>query len=152
MWRAIRSSSSTRTSSRNIQMMSKREASAGGRPVSLNECITLSFAPRLVNRPRIGFAAANTAQRVFRVALTPPFETSRRCCSIAGCMVRRSSSLILSNSSIAAIPRSESGRIPASRAKRPPPPKSSRTAAAVRPAPETPPPVANMPRGESFDM
>ena len=114
--------------------------------------MTLSFAPRLVNLPSFGLAAARTAQRVLRVAFTPPFDTSKRCCSMAGCMVRLSSSLILSNSSIAAIPLSESGKIPASNANLPPPPNSSLTAAAVRPAPDTPPPVANIPRGESFDM
>ena len=149
---AILSSSSTLTSSLSIQIISNRDANGGGRPVSLNDLITLSLGPRLVNLPSLGLAAARMEQRVFKVALTPPFDTSRRCCSIAGCMVRRSSSLILSNSSIAAIPRSDRGNTPASKAKRPPPPKSSRTAAAVSPAPDTPPPVANIPRGESLDM
>ena len=148
---AILSSSSTLTSSLSIQMISNLEASGGGRPVSLYERITLWFGPRFENLPSFGLAAARIAQREGRVAVIPPLATLICCCSIAGCMTLRSSSLILSNSSIAANPLSDKGRTPASNANLPSP-KASLTAAAVRPAPETPPPDASLPRGEILDM
>ena len=132
-------------------MISNLDASGGGRPVSLNDLITLVLIPLLVNRPSFGFAAARIEHLEFSVAVIPPLATWTFCCSIAGCIIRLSSGEILSNSSMAANPLSDSGRTPASSANRPSP-NASLTAAAVRPAPETPPPVANLPRGDSAEM
>ena len=105
----------------------------------------------MLNLPSSGFAAARMAHLEWSVAVIPPFATWTCCCSIAGCIILLSSVEILSNSSIAASPRSESGRTPASSANLPSP-NASLTAAAVRPAPDTPPPVANRPLGESSEM
>ena len=73
------------------------------------------------------------------------------CCSIASCIEPLSDDVILSNSSIAAKPLSESGNIPASSAKRPSL-NASLTAAAVSPAADTPPPEAYFPLGDMCDI
>ena len=148
---AILSSSWILTSSLIIQMISNLEASAGANPVSSYALITLVFLCLFVNLPSFGLAAARIAHLEFRVAVIPPLATWTFCCSIAGCIILVSSVEILSNSSIAASPRSESGSTPASRANLPSP-NASLTAAAVSPAPEVPPPVANLPLGERFEM
>ena len=140
-----------RTSSLIIHIISNLEANGGGSPVSLNDLITLVFLPLLLNLPSAGLAAASIAHLECSVAVIPPLATCTFCCSIAGCIILLSSLEILSNSSIAASPRSERGSTPASRAKRPSP-NASLTAAAVRPAPVVPPPVANLPLGESSEM
>ena len=71
------------------------------------------------NRPAFGLAAAKIAQRVESVALIPALEIEILCCSIASCMEERSFSFILSNSSIAARPRSANASAPASKVQRP---------------------------------
>ena len=131
-------------------MISNLDAKGGGSPVSLKDRITLVFAARLENLPDLGFAAAIIAHLDGKDAVIPPFEISILCCSIAGCMTFLSSSVILSNSSIAAKPLSDNGRTPASKENLPSA-KLSLTAAAVNPAPETPPPEANFPLGESSE-
>ena len=108
------------------------------------------MAPLFEKRPFSGFAAAIIAQREGKDAVIPPLEISILCCSIAGCITLLSSFEILSNSSIAAKPLSESGNTPASRANLPSA-NVSLTAAAVNPAPETPPPEANLPRGDNSE-
>ena len=117
----------------------------------MNEVIIEVLSFLFENLPSLGFAAARTAHLEGRVAVIPPFATKIFCCSIAGCMALRSSGEILSNSSIAANPLSERGRTPASKANLPSP-KESLIAAAVKPAPEVPPPEANFPLGEIFDI
>ncbi|GBE19178.1 hypothetical protein BMS3Abin16_01793 [archaeon BMS3Abin16] len=99
-------------------------------------------------RPYFGFAAARIAVRAENCASIPAFATLTVCCSIASCMAERSSLVILSNSSIQAIPRSASTSAPASRLQ-PPSPKSSLTAVAVRPAPVAPLPEVKTPFGAS---
>ena len=147
---AIISSFSALTSSLIIQIMSNLEASGASKPVSLNERMTLVLAARLEKRPSFGLAAAIIAHLEGKEAVIPPLEISILCCSIAGCMTFLSSSDILSNSSIAANPLSDNGNTPASKENLPSA-KVSLTAAAVNPAPETPPPDANLPRGESSE-
>ena len=71
------------------------------------------------NLPFFGFAAANTAQRVRRLALIPALEIEILCCSIASCILDLSLSFILSNSSIAASPKSARTKAPASNVHRP---------------------------------
>ena len=99
------------------------------------------------NRPALGLAAAKIAHLVERVALIPAFETEILCCSIASCMDDLSFSFILSNSSIAANPRSASARAPASKVQRPSAAESC-TAAAVKPAADADIPEVNLPRGD----
>ncbi len=99
----------------------------------------------------MGLAAANTAQRVGIVALTPPLLILILCCSIASCIAPRSSAVILSNSSTAHRPKSARTNAPASNEKRPSL-NASLTAAAVNPAALVPPPVVNLPRGEIRPM
>ena len=69
---------------------------------------------------------------------------------MAGCITCLSSLLILSNSSIAAKPLSDRGNTPASKENLPSA-NESLTAAAVNPAPETPPPDANFPLGDNSE-
>ena len=135
----------------NSQIRSNLDASGASRSVSANDCIMLALPPLYSNRPLFGLAAAKTAQRELRVAVIPPFATLTFCCSIAGCIALLSCFPILSNSSIAANPRSERGRTPASNANLPSE-NPSFTAAAVSPADVTEPPEANFPRGDRLDM
>ena len=149
---AICISCSLITSSRNSQIISNRDINAGGRSTSSNIGEISNPACNLwLNLPSRGLAAANTAHRVSIVALIPPFEMCIFCCSIASCIFDLSSLFILSNSSIAASPESARTRIPASKEKRPSL-NASLTAAAVKPAPEIPPPEAYFPRGEICDI
>ena len=79
-------------------MTSNLEMSGGFRLI----CEVKVASSRSSKRPRIGFAAARMAHRVFKEALIPALEMEMRCCSIASCMADRSLSFILSNSSMGA--------------------------------------------------
>ncbi len=129
------------------QMTSNREISGGARLI----CAVKGTSEIGWKRPAFGFAAANTAHRVCRLALMPALAMEMRCCSIASCMLDRSLSFILSNSSMAASPRSASTKAPASRVHRPSA-LASCTAAAVSPAAEADMPDVKRPRGESWAM
>ena len=85
------------------------------------------------NLPYFGFAAPSKAHLDCRVAVIPAFAILMLCCSIASCIEERSCDVILSNSSMQAIPLSANTKAPASSVQRPSP-NSSRTAAAVNPA------------------
>ena len=112
---AILASFSISGSSVSNQMMSNRETSGGARLIwAVNGTSETGS-----NRPLFGFAAAKTAHRVRKLALIPAFEIDIFCCSIASCMLERSPSFILSNSSMAARPRSASTSAPASNVHRP---------------------------------
>ena len=131
----------------NNQMISNREISGGAKLIwEVNGTSLTGW-----NRPLVGLAAANTAHRVRRLALIPAFEMEMLCCSMASCMLERSAVFILSNSSIAARPKSASTKAPASRVHRPSA-AASWTAAAVKPAADADWPEANRPRGDMVDM
>ena len=70
-----------------------------------------------------------------KLALMPALEMEILCCSMASCMLERSAVFILSNSSIAAKPKSAKTNAPASNVQRPSA-VASLTAAAVKPAAE----------------
>ena len=112
---AIFASFSVSGSSVNNQMMSNRETKGGARLI----CAVNGTSETGSKRPFLGFAAASTAQRVRRLALIPAFDIEIVCCSIASCILERSPSFILSNSSIAASPRSARTNAPASKVQRP---------------------------------
>ncbi|EZA54967.1 hypothetical protein X777_04430, partial [Ooceraea biroi] len=58
------------------------------------------------HRPKTELAAASTEHLVFRVVVMPAFAIEIVCCSIASCIATRSSSFILSNSSMQTTPPS----------------------------------------------
>ncbi len=116
------------------EITSKRDRRVGGRSICSE--IDRSF----VKRPSFGFAAARTGHRAFSVEVIPALAMETVCCSSASCIAERSSGLILSSSSITAIPPSARTSMPASSIHRPPA-KSSFTAAAVRPAAVVPLPL-----------
>mmetsp|Transcript_69848 Transcript_69848/g.151945 ORF Transcript_69848/g.151945 Transcript_69848/m.151945 type:complete len:213 (+) Transcript_69848:1119-1757(+) len=90
----------------------------------------------------MGFAAATTLHRAFRVTCRPALEMVTHCCSMASWMETRSFWPILSNSSMQITPRSARTIAPASRVKSLEP--GSRIIAAVRPTPLEPRPVVLM--------
>ena len=144
---AIFASFSISGSSVNNQITSNRETSGGARLI----CAVKGTSETGSKRPLFGFAAARTAHRVRRLALMPALEMEIFCCSMASCMLERSPSFILSNSSIAANPKSARTSAPASSVQRPSA-AASWTAAAVRPAAEADWPEVNRPRGEMSAM
>lgn len=66
-------------------------------------------------RPKTGFAAARTLVLEFRMVVIPALAMEIVCCSIASWIATRSSSLILSNSSMQTTPPSASTIAPPSR-------------------------------------
>ena len=66
-------------------------------------------------RPKMGFAAASTDVLAFKMVVMPALAIEMVCCSIASWMATRSSSRILSNSSIQTTPPSASTIAPPSR-------------------------------------
>ena len=114
------------------KVKSKRERIGEGKSIWSATVLYLS------NLPNLGFAAASTEHLVFNVAMIPALAILTVCCSKASWSAERSSERILSNSSTHTLPWSPSTNAPASRDH---PPSSSRTAAAVKPAPEVPLPL-----------
>mmetsp|Transcript_28488 Transcript_28488/g.79666 ORF Transcript_28488/g.79666 Transcript_28488/m.79666 type:complete len:223 (-) Transcript_28488:383-1051(-) len=98
--------------------------------------------------PALGFVAASTLVRVFRVHTSPALATDNDCCSIASWIVVRSCGRIESNSSMAQTPPSARTRAPASNIHSPV--AASRTAVTVSPALVLPVPVVRTERGTSL--
>ena len=93
----------------------------------------------------MGFAAATTLQRAFRVVWMPALAMVTVCCSMTSWIATRSTSDILSNSSMHTTPRSARTIAPASSLRSPV--SLSVVTAAVRPTPEDPRPVVAIARG-----
>ncbi len=143
MWCAICESRLSLGSSVRMKIKSNRDMSAGER------LICWAMFSYLSNLPNLGLAAARSAHLDLRVAMTPALATLMVCCSIASCNALRSSFLILSISSMHAMPLSARTKAPASMVQRPSP-NSSFTAVAVRPADEELLPEVYIPRGDSM--
>ena len=100
--------------------------------------------------PYIGFAAAKTLQRAFKLTCIPAFAIVTVCCSITSWIATLSASLILSNSSIHTIPLSPKTIAPASKCLSPE--SGSTTTAAVKPTPDEPLPVVFIQFGDIFNI
>ena len=122
----------------NNQIISNREINGGAKLIWAVNGVSDTGS----NLPLFGLAAANTAQRVLRLAFIPALEIEIVCCSIASCILDLSASFILSNSSIDASPKSAKTKAPASKVQRPSAAESC-TAAAVNPAAEADCPEVN---------
>mmetsp|Transcript_59047 Transcript_59047/g.71080 ORF Transcript_59047/g.71080 Transcript_59047/m.71080 type:complete len:204 (+) Transcript_59047:833-1444(+) len=122
-----------------LKIKSKRERRGASIPVFP----TISLFPS--KRPPLGFATAITVVRQLSLHTIPALAIERVCCSIASCIVVRSSARTQPNSSIQHTPRSANTRAPASKEKSFDP---SLTAAAVRPADVVPTPVVRTDRGD----
>ena len=85
----------------------------------------------------LGFVAAIIVVRVFNLQTKPALATDNVCCSIASCMVARSLSRMVENSSMQHTPLSAKTKAPASNIHSPP----SRMAVQVKPALVEPMPV-----------
>ena len=108
-WRAMRSSRPRSCSSRTMKIMSKRDRMVVWKSMFSPGVLRSSY------RPKIGFAAASTEVRAFRIVVMPALAIEMVCCSIASWIATRSSSRILSNSSMHTTPPSASTMAPPSR-------------------------------------
>mmetsp|Transcript_27946 Transcript_27946/g.41204 ORF Transcript_27946/g.41204 Transcript_27946/m.41204 type:complete len:236 (-) Transcript_27946:1951-2658(-) len=95
-----------------------------------------------------GFADANIDVRALSVAIIPAFAILTVCCSIASCNIALVVSVILSNSSMQHMPKSDKTSAPDSNTKSRV--SGSRTIEAVRPTADDPFPEVYTPRGESL--
>jgi len=89
-------------------MRSKRERRVGG------SCTFSTTDRRGLYRLSAGLADARTEVRALSVQMMPALATETVCCSITSCRMDRVESLILSNSSMQQIPRSDRTRAPLS--------------------------------------
>mmetsp|Transcript_17064 Transcript_17064/g.36942 ORF Transcript_17064/g.36942 Transcript_17064/m.36942 type:complete len:438 (+) Transcript_17064:770-2083(+) len=138
-WCEMRRSLSASFLSRMTKSKSKRESSESGIAIF---CIGGMLG---LYEPKMGLAAATTAQRALSEAWIPALEMVTVCCSITSWIATRSASSILSNSSTQQTPRSASTMAPAS--SRRVPVSESTVTAAVSPTPDEPRPVVEMASG-----
>ncbi|OBZ79856.1 hypothetical protein A0H81_00483 [Grifola frondosa] len=92
----------------------RRDPSATGAPHRTGQLTSPGLRPSSY-RPHTGFAAASTLVREFSTVVMPAFAMEIVCCSIASWMATRSSSRILSNSSMQTTPVSARTIAPPSR-------------------------------------
>uniref|UniRef100_A0AAG5CRG8 Uncharacterized protein n=1 Tax=Anopheles atroparvus TaxID=41427 RepID=A0AAG5CRG8_ANOAO len=128
-------------SSFTMKIMSKRD-----RIVGIKSMFSSPFVSS--HRPKMELAAASTEQREFSVVVMPAFAIEIVCCSIASWIATRSSSFILSNSSIQTTPPSASTIAPPSMTKLRV--AGSRITDAVRPAALEPLPEVYTAIGATF--